>query len=71
MFYIWGFTSAFVSYSLLSHFFPEPATLIEETIPGEAAFEEVSASEEKADGSDGGDEKTAIKTAIKSVDYEV
>jgi NCS1 family nucleobase:cation symporter-1 len=67
MFYIWGFTSAFVSYSVLSHFFPEPNTLIEETIPGEAAFEETSATEEKADGSDGGDEKVVVK----STDYEV
>ncbi|PMD25844.1 hypothetical protein NA56DRAFT_564357 [Hyaloscypha hepaticicola] len=67
MFYIWGFTSAFVSYSLLSRFFPEQSTLIEATIPGEPAFEEISASEEKADGSEGGDEKTAVKTA----DYEV
>lgn len=67
MFYIWGFTSAFVSYSVLSHFFPEPSTLIEETIPGEVAFEEASATEEKADGSDGGDEKVVVK----STDYEV
>lgn len=67
MFYIWGFTSAFVSYSLLSRFFPEQSTLIEATISGDPAFEEISASEEKADGSEGGDEKTAVKTA----DYEV
>jgi nucleobase:cation symporter-1, NCS1 family len=67
MFYIWGFTSAFVSYSLLSRFFPDQSTLIEATIPGEPAFEEISASEEKADGSDGGDEKTAVRAA----DYEV
>jgi NCS1 family nucleobase:cation symporter-1 len=67
MFYIWGFISAFVSYSVLSHFFPEPITLIEETIPGEVAFEEASATEEKADGSDGGDEKVVVKSA----DYEV
>jgi nucleobase:cation symporter-1, NCS1 family len=67
MFYIWGFTSAFVSYIVLSHFFPEPSTLIEETIPGDVAFEEVSVSEDKAEGSDGGDEKTAVKSA----QYEV
>jgi NCS1 family nucleobase:cation symporter-1 len=67
MFYIWGFTSAFVAYSVLSHFFPEPSTLIEEMIPGEAAFEEASATDEKIEGSDGGDEKGVIK----STDYEV
>jgi NCS1 family nucleobase:cation symporter-1 len=66
MFYIWGFTSAFVSYCVLSHFFPEKSTLIEETIPGDVPFEEASASEEKAEGSDGGDEKIAVKAA----DYE-
>jgi len=32
MFYLWGFTSAFVLYIVLSKLFPEPQTLIPETI---------------------------------------
>ena len=32
MFYIWGFTSAFAAYCLLSHFFPAKETLIPATI---------------------------------------
>jgi NCS1 family nucleobase:cation symporter-1 len=67
MFYIWGFISAFTAYCVLSYFFPAPNTLIEEMIPGEAAFEEASATDEKVEGSDGGDEKAVIK----STDYEV
>lgn len=38
MFYIWGFTSAFTSYSLLSHFWPDANTLIPETIHGDEAL---------------------------------
>lgn len=32
MFYIWGFTSAFITYIILSYFFPEQATLIPASI---------------------------------------
>ena len=32
MFYIWGFTSAFLTYCILSHFFPANETLIPETV---------------------------------------
>jgi NCS1 family nucleobase:cation symporter-1 len=32
MFYIWGFTSAFTAYCLLSHFFPATETLIPATL---------------------------------------
>lgn len=32
MFYFWGYTSAFVVYALLSHFFPAPETQIPSTI---------------------------------------
>jgi NCS1 family nucleobase:cation symporter-1 len=63
MFYIWGFTSAFVSYTVLSYIFPEPSTLIDAPIYGDVDF--VSATEEA--GSEGGDEKAAIK----SDNYEV
>lgn len=63
MFYIWGFTSAFVSYIMLSRFFPATETLIDATIPGDV--DEVVSAEEA--GSEGGDEKAAIK----SDNYEV
>lgn len=63
MFYIWGFTSAFVSYIVLSRFFPATETLIDATIPGDV--DEVVSAEEA--GSEGGDEKAAIK----SDNYEV
>jgi NCS1 family nucleobase:cation symporter-1 len=62
MFYIWGFTSAFVSYSVLSHFFPEPSTLLDAPISGEPDF----ISSEEA-GSEGGDEKAVIKSADEEV----
>lgn len=32
MFYFWGYSSAFISYSLLSYFFPSPETMVEATI---------------------------------------
>ena len=32
MFYFWGYTSAFVVYAVLSHFFPAEETQIPETI---------------------------------------
>lgn len=59
MFYIWGFTSAFVIYVVLSHFWPNEATLIPETILGDEALygecdvingEEVSKSEKGSGG---------------------
>jgi len=62
MFYIWGFTSAFVAYATLSHFFPEPETLIPETIYGD--IDMVSGVE---DGSEVGDEKAVMKAAEDAV----
>jgi len=65
IFYLWGFTSAFVSYALLSHFFPAHETLIEETIPGDIPFEE-SVTDEKANSDDGGE-----KGVFKSAEHEI
>lgn len=62
MFYIWGFTSAFIAYSVLCHFFPEPKTLLEASVYGEVEFV---GSEEL--GSDGGDEKAVMKSADEEV----
>jgi NCS1 family nucleobase:cation symporter-1 len=72
VFYIWGFTSAFVSYAVLSHFFPATETLLDASIHEDPNIS--STGEYKTDGveveggSDGGDEKGA---AIKAADYAV
>jgi len=64
MFYIWGFTSAFVTYVVLSHFFPATETLIPETIHPEDVL--IASGGEEA-GSELGDEKKVMKSA----DYAV
>ncbi|KAK0750328.1 allantoin permease [Schizothecium vesticola] len=46
MFYFWGYTSAFVVYTLLSHFFPAPETHISATIYDDG---DIISGEEKAD----------------------
>lgn len=70
MFYLYGFTSAFVIYSLLSHFFPAEGTIIPATINEEVEI--IGGVEYRNDGlstpveagSDGlGDEKTVMKSA--------
>ncbi|KAG4418386.1 hypothetical protein IFR04_008453 [Cadophora malorum] len=75
MFYIWGFTSAFTSYCLLSHFWPDANTLIPETIHGDEALydadgEVVDAAEEtgseKGSGGLGSEKK-----AVTSKDYPI
>jgi hypothetical protein len=48
MFYIWGFTSAFCAYCVLSHFFPATETLIPATIHED--IETMNGVEYKSDG---------------------
>lgn len=63
MFYIWGFTSAFLGYWALSYVWPATGTLIDQTVYGD---EEIVAGIEDA-GSERGDEKGGVK----SDDYSV
>ena len=58
MFYIWGFTSAFVIYSVLGKVFPAPETLIEVTIHEDADI--ISSVEYKTEG-----EKDSTEAAEK------
>ncbi|TVY82355.1 putative permease [Lachnellula suecica] len=75
MFYLYGFTSAFVVYSLLSHFFPAPDTIISATINEEVEViggveyrnDGLSTPVEAGTGSDAGDEKAVVK----STEYNV
>ncbi|CAG8974778.1 hypothetical protein HYALB_00000390 [Hymenoscyphus albidus] len=76
MFYLWGFTSAFLCYAILSHFFPATETIIPETIKEEV--EVIGGVEYRNDGfnapvkiekgstrtrSQDGNEKTAMASA--------
>lgn len=80
MFYLYGFTSAFVGYAVLSHFFPATETLVPKTITEE--IEVIGGVEYRNDGlnapietgtgsvgahSQDGDEKVAMT----SDDYKV
>jgi nucleobase:cation symporter-1, NCS1 family len=58
MFYFWGYSSAFLVYSLLSYFFPAPETIIPATIFDDTDV--ISAADEKAD-SDGPEDKKALE----------
>jgi len=55
MFYFWGYTSAFVVYSALSYFFPEPSTKVPHTIYDDSDV--ISASSEKGESDGIADEK--------------
>ena len=62
MFYFWGYTSAFVVYSLLSYFFPAPETKIPATIYDDT---DIISGEEKAesDTPDEGKKNLEIETS--------
>jgi NCS1 family nucleobase:cation symporter-1 len=72
MFYLWGFTSAFVLYSALGKFFPAEETLIPATIHEDADV--LSAVEYKDDSSHTPEEVGSGSTAEKgmtSTDYSL
>lgn len=72
MFYIWGFTSAFVSYVVLNKFFPAPETLIPETIHPDVEYTPGGIVESEEAPSDGaGSEVGDEKKVAKSTDYAV
>ncbi|KAK4459471.1 allantoin permease [Cladorrhinum samala] len=54
MFYFWGYTSAFLVYITLSHFFPVPETHVPATIHGDIDF--ISAAEDESRNSELGEE---------------
>ena len=61
MFYFWGFTSAFLVYAGLSHFFPAPETIIPTTIYEDSdVISAGSLHEDKAE-SDAADEKKTVE----------
>jgi NCS1 family nucleobase:cation symporter-1 len=74
MFYLWGFSSAFLVYITLSHFFPAEETLIPATIHEDIEVmngveylnDGVSTPIEVSTGSDG-DEKRVVKSANYTV----
>jgi NCS1 family nucleobase:cation symporter-1 len=68
MFYIYGFTSAFVSYWLLSKFFPAPETLIPETITGDDYLADPN---EEAHSEGAVSVHSDEKKAVKSTEYPV
>lgn len=75
MFYLYGFTSAFFVYSLLSHFYPAAGTIIPATINEEVEViggieyrnDGLSTPVEANAGSDVGDEKAVMKSAEYNV----
>jgi len=72
MFYLWGFTSAFVLYSLLGKFFPAEETLIPATIHEDADV--LSAVEYKYDSSHTPEEVgsgSAAEKGMKSTVYSL
>ena len=58
MFYLYGYTSAFVVYSALSYFFPEPATKVAHTIYDDSDV--ISGGSEKGESDGSPDEKKAM-----------
>jgi len=58
MFYLYGYTSAFVVYSALSYFFPEPATKVPHTIYDDSDI--ISGGSEKGESDGSPDEKKAM-----------
>jgi len=69
-FYLWGFSSAFVIYSVLSKVFPCPETLISATIHEDSDV--ISGTEFKSDGevdgSDGGEKGLGMKSVVEVVE---
>jgi nucleobase:cation symporter-1, NCS1 family len=57
MFYFWGYTSAFLSYSALCHFFPAEGTYVSATIHDDRDV--IEAADEKTGDSDSQNEKKA------------
>jgi NCS1 family nucleobase:cation symporter-1 len=70
-FYLYGFTSAFVVYAALSHFFPAKETLIDHNIYEDEDIAGVEYDEREKEGSDGNgsvdDEKKVVKDNSHSV----
>ena len=64
MFYLWGYTSAFLVYSLLCYFFPAQETIIPATIYDDSDI--VSGQSVKEDGESDGPEKEKMALDIES-----
>ncbi|KAJ9144557.1 Allantoin permease [Pleurostoma richardsiae] len=64
MFYLWGYSSAFVIYILLSYFFPETHSQVAETIHGDQVILEAAMGELDSDSQDQ-DEKTVEPRVAK------
>lgn len=64
MFYFWGYTSAFVVYITLSHFFPAPETHVPATIYEDTDV--ISVAEDEKGDSELGEEKKAQGVAVES-----
>ncbi len=67
MFYFWGYSSAFVVYSLLSYFWPAEDTMVAHTILDDSDVMEGSAVDEEKGDSDGPEEKKAIEATQQPV----
>jgi NCS1 family nucleobase:cation symporter-1 len=60
MFYFWGYTSAFIVYAGLSHFFPAPETIIPATIYEDSDVISAGSFQEGKAEFDMSDEKKAV-----------
>ena len=64
MFYFWGYTSAFLVYITLSHFFPVPETHVPATIHGDIDF--ISAAEDESRNSELGEENKGRGVVVQT-----
>lgn len=80
MFYLYGFTSAFSGYAVLSHFFPATETLVPETITEEIEViggveyrnDGLNAPIETSTGSTGAQSQDGVeKVTMTTADYKV
>ncbi len=67
MFYFWGYSSAFVVYSVLCYFWPPENTMVAHTILGDSDVIAGEAVDEEKGDSDGLDEKKGMDTAQEAV----